>query len=456
MAVLATAAPAWCAGYSDMTIDVNTGKVLHETNADELRYPASLTKMMTLYIVFDMLERKRLTLDTELSVSAYASAATPTKLGLAPGQTIRVEDAIKALVTASANDVARTIAENLGGSEEKFARYMTWQAHRLGMNDTTYRNASGLPDPGQMSTARDYITLSLHLYDDFPQYFSYFKTPYFTWGRARYRNHNGLLFNFPGTDGLKTGYIRAAGFNIANSVHRNGKHVIGVIFGGGSVGARNARMRALLTTALARSSSEHTRELPQKDAPLVAALPKKQQVPATVVKVAAMAPVATVAKPKAKTPAPVKLASASSGGDALAALIERTVPQVADAGDTSDASETGDDPASDTSDDPATEAPATQADAQDAPAQDAAVSAGPYQVQVGAYDTPAEAKRHLKSVLAAQGDLLTGHAPVAITYNAATKVWYRARFAGFDRSAADAACQILKAHKVDCMVMRAD
>ncbi len=414
---LCTAAPqlAHAAGYSDMVIDVNSGKILHETNADEPRFPASLTKMMTLYVTFDMIEKKRLSLDTSLVISAYGASAQPTKLGLHIGDSISVRDSIKALVTASANDVARTIAENLGMDEEKFATYMTWQARKLGMKDTTFKNASGLPDPGQHTTARDYITLSVRLYDDFPQHFAFFKTPYFQWGRARYRNHNGLLFNFAGSDGIKTGYTRASGFNLAESVHRGGKHLIGVVFGGRSVGERNAKMRSLLTAGLARASTEKTR-VPARLQTQVAA---KAKPPAPRVET-----VAAVAKPTKADPVPVTQKVA-----AVVAKPAKTKPQAV-----------------------------AETQVAEAAPLDVATNPlpGPFHIQIGAYPSEAEAHQKLTTAMGLGQTLLSGHAAGALTYAAPDRVWYRARFAGFDRAAADKTCSTLKSKKLDCIVMRAN
>ena len=409
LCLLFAASPALAADYSDLVIDANTGKILHETNADASRFPASLTKMMTLYVVFDMIERGRLKLSTELTISDYDAAAQPSKLGLESGEKITVENAIKALVTASANDVARAIAENLGGDEERFAKYMTWQAKKLGMRKTTFQNASGLPDPGQSTTARDYVTLSLRLYDDFPQYFKYFKTPVFAYGKARYRNHNGLLFNFQGSDGIKTGYTRASGFNLAASVHRSGKHVIGVIFGGRSAGERNARMRSLLTAALGKSSTERTR------------LPALVEMAAKVAK-----------RPKPATPAEPGVDEqvavvTKTGKDAIGALIARTAPK----GNAASAN-----------------APPEPADTPEAP--------GPFHIQIGAYQTEAEARARLGTVVGSAGKVLGGHDPLAVLYSGSSQVWYRARFAGFERPQADQACLVLKAKHIDCIVMRAN
>ena len=400
--------PAGAAGYSDFVIDVNSGVVLHESNADALRFPASLTKMMTLYVVFDMIERHRLSLDTKLIISDYDAAAQPSKLGIAPGESISVDDAIKALVTASANDVARAIAENLGGDEDRFAKYMTWQAKKLGMKHTTFRNSSGLPDPEQMTTARDYVTLSLRLYDDFPQYFKVFKTAYFAFGKARYRNHNGLLFNFHGSDGIKTGYTRMSGFNLAASVHRNGKHVIGVIFGGSSAGDRNSRMRGLLTAGLAKASASHTR-IPARVEMAAKPEPRPKITVATETTTSKIAPLA------------------SAGSDAIGALIAKTTHKTA----------------------------AITSVAPPEPVADAAGS-GPFNVQIGAYPTETEARQKLGAILGTASDVLTGHAPLAVLYNGANRVWYRARFAGFERPQADQTCLALRSKHIDCIVMRAD
>ena len=195
-------------------VDMNSGKVLYAQSADVSRAPASLTKIMTLYILFAYLRAGKLTYDTDLKVSAHAASQAPTKLGLKPGSTIKTIDAIRALVTKSANDAAATIAENLGGSEENFARMMTQTARNLGMKNTTFRNASGLPNDEQLTTARDMAILATHVINDYPEYYGHFETRYFAYQGRKYRNHNRLLFGYKGTDGIKTGYTRASGFNL--------------------------------------------------------------------------------------------------------------------------------------------------------------------------------------------------------------------------------------------------
>src|SRR5215831_7398037 len=253
--------PAHAAGKSAVfLVDANTGRALHASAADELRHPASLAKMMTLYLTFERIEQGRLTYQTKIRISANAAAAAPTKLDLAEGEEIILIDAIKALITKSANDMAVAIAEHIAGSEEKFAALMTQKAHQLGMSATVFRNASGLPDDGQVTTARDMVTLALHLQDDFPQHYPLFATRTFTYKGETLHNHNTLLDTFAGTDGIKTGYTRASGFNLVASVHRGRKHVVGAIFGGASAAARNAAMRTFLNMALIKAANVRTRQ----------------------------------------------------------------------------------------------------------------------------------------------------------------------------------------------------
>jgi D-alanyl-D-alanine carboxypeptidase len=244
--------------YAAIVVDANSGKVLHEANADGLRHPASLTKIMTLYLLFERLEAGKIKLNSPMPVSAHAAAQAPTKLGLKPGQTIEVEDAIRGLVTKSANDAAVVIAEALAGSEDDFAELMTKKARALGMSRTTYHNASGLPDDEQVTTARDQALLGRAIQERFPRYYRYFSTPSFTYRGETMRNHNHLLGRVDGIDGIKTGYTRASGFNLVTSVHRNNRHLVAVVLGGSSAGARDARMRSLIETYIASASPTRT------------------------------------------------------------------------------------------------------------------------------------------------------------------------------------------------------
>ncbi|ODR96441.1 hypothetical protein AUC69_14925 [Methyloceanibacter superfactus] len=241
-------------------VDMNSGSVLYTQAPDALRSPASLTKIMTLYILFAYLRAGKVTYDTDLKVSAHAASQSPTKLGLKPGSTIKVVDAIKALVTKSANDAAATIAENLGGTEENFARMMTQTARNLGMKNTTFRNASGLPNDEQLTTARDMAILATHVMKDYPEYYGHFETRYFTYKGRKYRNHNRLLFGYKGTDGIKTGYTRASGFNLTASVKRGDKHLVGVVLGGRTGAQRDAAMRALFDQHWAKARAGSPRQ----------------------------------------------------------------------------------------------------------------------------------------------------------------------------------------------------
>jgi D-alanyl-D-alanine carboxypeptidase len=235
--------------YAAIVIDANSGEVLHEDQADARRFPASLTKMMTLYMLFEAIERGEIREDDVLTASELAATQPPSRLGLQQNDEITVEDAILALVVQSANDVATAIGERLGGSEARFAALMTQRARALGMSHTRFANASGLPDPNQWTTARDMATLSRALLEDFPDYYCYFQTVSFSWGDYSGRNHNHLLWEVDGVDGIKTGYTRASGFNIATSAVRYGHRLIAVVMGGESARARDAQTAYLINNA---------------------------------------------------------------------------------------------------------------------------------------------------------------------------------------------------------------
>jgi D-alanyl-D-alanine carboxypeptidase len=232
--------------YASIVIEARTGGILSAVNADEPRHPASLTKMMTLYMTFEALRDRRITLTQLVPVSANAAAMSPTKLGLTPGTKITVVQAILGLVTKSANDAAAALGEMLGGDEERFAQIMTLRARALGMTRTTFKNASGLPDQQQITTARDMATLGRRLQVDFPNYYGYFSTPTFTFRGRAIRNHDRLLETYPGTDGLKTGYTRDSGFNLVTSSVRGGVRLVGVVLGGSSGWERDQHMMVLL------------------------------------------------------------------------------------------------------------------------------------------------------------------------------------------------------------------
>jgi D-alanyl-D-alanine carboxypeptidase len=241
-----------------LIVDGATGKVLYSRNANIERHPASLTKMMTLYLLFEALKKGQLTLSSPMTVSAHAASQRPTKLHLYVGDQIPVDAAIYAIVIRSANDVAVTIAETLGGTESHFAEMMTAKARQLGMKDTFFHNASGLPDPLQITTASDLAILGRHLAYDFPQYFHYFSAPGFTYRGQEYVTHDNLIGRYDGADGIKTGYTEASGFNLVSSVVRGRTHVIGVVMGGRTARRRDHEMMNLLDNAFEQIQANPT------------------------------------------------------------------------------------------------------------------------------------------------------------------------------------------------------
>jgi len=355
-------------GYSppsaSIVVDGNTGRVLQESNPDAPRHPASLTKIMTLYMLFERLDSGKIKLDSPLRVSQHAAEQSPTKLGLKTGATIAVEDAIKGVVTRSANDAAVVIAENLGGDEDSFARMMTQKAHALGMSGTTYVNASGLPADEQITTARDQSTLGRAIQERFPVYYKYFSTRSFNYHGESIGNHNHLLGSVEGVDGIKTGFTHASGFNLVTSLHRDGRYMVAVVLGGRSSFERDAHMRELIAghireAALRRSApmvAEHqqadpqavafakapmstrgdstpTASLPPAPATRVAAAPAPAAAlapaaaPAPAARIAAAAPATTPVAAAAAAPAtaPVAAAAATGSSDPMQPLQVKTI-----------------------------------------------------------------------------------------------------------------------------------
>jgi D-alanyl-D-alanine carboxypeptidase len=311
--------------FSSIIVDGNSGATLSSNNPDASRHPASLTKIMTLYLLFERLDAGKIKLDTEMQVSEHASDQAPTKLGLRPGQTIRVEDAIKGLVTRSANDAAVVIAEAIAGDEDDFAKLMTRKARALGMTKTVYRNASGLPDDDQVTTARDQSTLGRAIQDRFPRYYRYFSTTAFTYRGHSISNHNHLLGTVEGVDGIKTGYTRASGFNLVTSMRRGNRHLVGVVMGGRSGGSRDAIMRNLLAENLEKASTKRTvaaitergpanadvaeAEAATQPAPMVQVQGAVQAAPVSVEPVAA--PASRAAAPASRTATSIAMATAA-------------------------------------------------------------------------------------------------------------------------------------------------
>lgn len=241
--------------YAAIVVDANTGKTLFSSSADAPRYPASLTKMMTLYLVFDALKAGRIRLDSKVPFSKYAAGKPPTKLGVRAGGSITVEDGILSLITKSANDAATALGELVGGTESNFARMMTAKAHSLGMTNTTFRNASGLPDPNQRTTARDMATLGVALREHHGKYYGYFSTQSFKFGKTTISGHNRLLGRIKGVDGIKTGYINASGFNLVTSVKDGDRKLVAVVMGGTSGASRDNHMAELVKTYLPKAST---------------------------------------------------------------------------------------------------------------------------------------------------------------------------------------------------------
>ena len=246
--------PAPAEKYAAIVVDARTGKSLFDVNSTAQRYPASLTKMMTLYLVFDALETGRLSKETQIPVSAHAASQPPTKLRFRPGESIDVDSAIRALTVKSANDVAVAVAEYLGGSEDGFAAMMTAKARQIGMRNTVFRNASGLPDAAQHTTARDMAVLGIALRSRFPQYYFYFSATDFMFRGRLVKGHNDMLGRVRGVDGIKTGYIRASGFNIVTSYDADGRRLVIVVMGADSARQRNDHVEALLRRTLSPGS----------------------------------------------------------------------------------------------------------------------------------------------------------------------------------------------------------
>jgi D-alanyl-D-alanine carboxypeptidase len=307
---------------SSIVVDGNTGLTLEASKPNALRHPASLTKIMTLYLLFERIVQRTIGLDTQLRVSENAASQAPTKLGLKAGQTIAVEDAIKAMVTKSANDAAVTVAENLGGDEGEFAKLMTHKAHALGMSHTTYVNASGLPDDNQITTAQDQALLGRAIQERFPRYYKYFSTKEFVYRGIAMRNHNHLLGVVGGVDGIKTGYTRSSGFNLVTSVHRDGRYIVAVVLGGHTASERDARMRELIDAHIRDASLRRT-------VPAIAAKPEAVPSPSS----EPPKPVVSAKASEASSSSRTDLASSgqignavpATGGDPIQPLLVKTI-----------------------------------------------------------------------------------------------------------------------------------
>jgi len=458
--------------YSSIVVDANSGTVIQATEADSPRHPASLTKMMTLYLLFEQLEAGKIKLATEMSVSPHAAAQAPSKLGLTPGETISVESAIRAVVTKSANDVAVVIAETLGGSEEAFAKMMTAKARALGMMHTVFRDASGLPNDEQVTTARDMALLGRALGDRFPQYYKYFSTRSFVFRGRLIRGHNHLLDSVDGVDGIKTGYINASGFNIVTSVHRGNRHLIAVVFGGHTAEARDARVRSLIANNIHIASTKHTAPLIVEGweatarAKEVAAAKQAASPRETVVAAQPSAPTAGSTEPI--KPNLVKTVTVQPGAARNAALSPlpsashklMPIPVNAASASITTVATVKSEPTL-----PPMPAPAAEAKAKPTEVASAsnnilvsssapAVKRGDWIIQVGAFDTELEAKQRLTLAQTKAKDLLGEANPITEKTAKGDKTMYRARFAGLDHSQAEHACRNLKRSEIPCMLLK--
>jgi D-alanyl-D-alanine carboxypeptidase len=517
-------------GYSPPTasivMDGNSGAVLEESNPDALRHPASLTKVMTLYLLFEQLDAGKIRLDTPLKVSEHAAEQAPTKLGLQPGQTIAVEDAIKSIVTKSANDAAVVIAENLGGSEEAFAAQMTQKAHALGMSRTTYVNASGLPDDDQITTARDEALLGRAIQDRFPRLYRFFSTTSFVFRGRTIRGHNHLLGSVDGVDGIKTGFTTASGFNLITSVHRDGRFIVGVVLGGRSAFERDAHMRALIAANIrlasarrtapviadssgpryapqaiavakppSRAVTKHVASAPAEPAPATTAtarttvgssdpirpvlvktvpyhtvtvrsasmqpmpmlVPVGQPPQAMVVQAQQPAPMpAPVVVPvqRSAEPAPRPAETQLADAEAHAAPVETPAAPVEAPHYTLASREMTPVPAP-----PQPEHASAEA-AKSAPVEEVldvpAVrhAHGGWIIQIGAYDGEQEARQHLSEARSKVHGTLAAADPFTEKVQKGDKSFYRARFAGFDKATAEAACRQLKRSDFACLALK--
>ncbi|WP_436641237.1 serine hydrolase [Microbaculum sp. FT89] len=420
--------------YAAFVIDAANGHVLFSRYADDRRYPASLTKIMTIYLMLEDVEAGRIRFDTPLKVSQNAANQAPSKIGVRPGETITVDQAIRALVTKSANDVAVVVAENLGGSVAAFALRMTRTAHAMGMRKSNFRNPHGLPDSGQYTTARDMATLAIQTQRRFPQYYSYFQTRSFTWKGRTYGNHNKLLGRVKGVDGMKTGYIRASGFNLVSSMRRDGRHIIGVVMGGRTGSSRDAHMRDILEKNIRIASKGGA--IMFANAPLPRTRPDQASLPVSATAMQAV-PAPRMLVPS--TTVPGTLVTAGMAGkpmpldsNAMVALIEQ----------------------------PIQEQPATEVDqgdtSSDVPelATVSMATAGGWVIQIGAFNDRQLALDTLQRAKSTAPTALASAKAFTETIEKNGETLWRARFAGFDRLSAEGACSQLKQRSFGCFPAR--
>ena len=432
LALASLPAPAASSKYAAIVIDARTGKVLHSENADARRYPASLTKMMTLYLTFEALANGKIRKSTPVVFSAQAATQPPTKIGVRAGNSISVETAIYSLVTRSANDSAMALAELLGGSQQNFARMMTTKARALGMKSTVFRNPNGLPDTGQFTTARDMARLGIALREHFPQYYGYFSVTSFKYGRTRIANHNRLLGRIKGVDGIKTGYTRASGFNLVSSVTDGNRRLVAVVMGGTSARSRDNRMADLINANIGKTQTRGGALIARGDG---------DRSTSAVARLAGMIlPKRNVPQPDVKPEIEVQVAETE---EAVVALEEEAAPKPAEKKVVRKEEV----------------AVVEQAYAMPAPRPKgevdpiATASTGPegWVVQVGSSPSKSEAKQALNRAAERASQVLASAEPFTMPFEKAGVTYYRARFGGFaSQAAATKACSALKKKKVEC------
>ncbi|MCM2474864.1 D-alanyl-D-alanine carboxypeptidase [Rhizobium sp. CG5] len=439
--------------YAGIVIDAKTGKVLYDESADELRYPASLTKMMTLYLVFEALESGRIRLDTKVPVSAHAAAEPPSKLGVRAGGSVTVEQGIQSLVTRSANDMATALGEFIGGSEQRFAQQMTAKARALGMTKTTYRNANGLPNTAQMTTARDQARLSIALRQHFPQYYGYFSTRSFTFGKQVIGNHNRLLGNVRGVDGIKTGYTRAAGFNLATSAEADGRSIVAVVLGGQSGAKRDATMRQLVATYMPKASrSGGSNNLIAKHGSTLPSNPGAAVEVAAAETVTTDAPFATdrFALPS-NGPVPVTRYDDGTGEVAYAAPSPASAAAAALSVVANPAPKPAQQSVAMAPPAQVLKAPVAPSVAVDRTVTSSTAPQSGWIIQIGASPDQKMAMDLLRSAQDKGGKVLGSAKPFTVAYGDGAEQLYRARFAGFDnQKTAVNTCKALKKLGIGC------
>lgn len=432
-----------------MVVDAKTGKVLHAVNEDALRHPASITKVMTLYMLFEQMERGKFALDSELSISAHAAAQAPSKLGLRPGQTITVEDAIKAIVTKSANDVACAIGENIAGSEERFAQMMTAKARALGMSRTHYANASGLPDPEQLTTAHDLTILARAIQDRFPRYYRYFQTRSFAFRGRVIGNHNHLLGNVEGVDGIKTGYTRDSGFNLMTAAKSEGHQIVAIVLGGRSGASRDHIMADLVRSNLPRAYAG------ARTAPPVVEVAERAR-PAVVADAVSRTQTQVASaddedvETTSSTGEPLDISPARTTTPGSRAGVSQALPKAAQAYAAPAAQ-----PAFPTGGKISARVGSSERDDPPKPLAGPKVTPTAWVIQLGAMDDEDKARSMLSQARAKVGGSLSKAAPYTVKVEHGGATLYRARFSGFaEQETAQDACIALKRSGFSCFATR--